>query len=347
MRTLALASARRPAFTLIELLVAVAVLSLLLSLLLPAVQAVRESARRTVCRTNLEQIGVALHSYVGTYRTFPPGYIFDAASAPPPPSGTGTNPPPQSLRRDDRPANGGRTPKPYIYDSLPPAPVLPPNDPGWGWFAMLLPQVEQKPLFDQIDFHRAVAAPGNLDLIRRPLEVVNCPSDVGTGLFPVLDDAGTAVAEAEATSYAACFGKFGLINIAPDDGDGLFQRNSRVRPENVTDGLSHTLAIGERSAGFAKAPWAGVITPGTVRTTPGAPVYGSTIEQAPCMALARIGTRGFNDPFSEPYDFFSFHPGLVNFAFGDGTVRGLSEGVDLSVLHALATRAGGEAVRIP
>ncbi|MCA9054516.1 MAG: DUF1559 domain-containing protein, partial [Planctomycetaceae bacterium] len=79
----------------------------------------------------------------------------------------------------------------------------------------------------------------------------------------------------------------------------------------------------------------------------GAPVYGSTIEQSPCMTLSRIGTRSLLDPFSEPYDFFSMHPGVVNFVYADGMVRGLAAGVDLSVLHALATRDGNEPVQSP
>lgn len=340
-------TARRPAFTLIELLVSIAILSLLLSLALPAVQAIRESARRTQCRTNLEQIGLALRNYESTHRTFPPGYVFADYSPPPPPSGTANDPAPQFTGLDDRAIDPGRIPKPYIYDAIPPAPVLPPNDPGWNWLAMLLPQLEQSTIYRQIDFRLAVQSPVHQAVLRLPLDIATCPSDHGAGLFGVLDDAGAQVAEAETSSYVACFGKYGLINVEPDLGNGLFQRNSRVRPEDVTDGLSNTLAIGERAAAFVKAPWAGVITPGTVRTTPGAPVFGSTIEQAPCMTLARMGTRTLNDPFSEPYDFFSMHPSLVNFVYADGTVRSLSDGVALDVLHALATRDGHEFVRSP
>jgi prepilin-type N-terminal cleavage/methylation domain-containing protein len=102
---------QRLAFTLIELLVVISIIGVLIALLLPAVQAAREAARRTQCVNNLKQLGVALHTYESTARSFPPGYIsnFDT-------SGTDTGP-------------------------------------GWGWAAMLLPQIEQKPLFDTINFN--------------------------------------------------------------------------------------------------------------------------------------------------------------------------------------------------
>ena len=76
-----------------------------------------------------------------------------------------------------------------------------------------------------------------------------------------------------------------------------------------------------------------------------APVYQSVIESAPCMALARAsGRRALNDPTSEPYDFFSPHRGQVQFAFADGSARPLSSSLDVEVLRALATRAGGETI---
>lgn len=190
-----------------------------------------------------------------------------------------------------------------------------------------------------------MASPVNTDIIARPLPLATCPSDSGTGVFDVLRRDGTQLAEASTTSYVAVFGKFGLINLNPDEGNGAFQRNSRVRTRDIRDGLSQTMIVGERAALFTKSPWAGVITGGTVHTTPGAPVYTSTIEEAPCMTLARIGTRTLNDRFSEPYDFFSAHNSQVFFLFADGSVRAISSGVDLDILHSLATRSGGENVR--
>ncbi|MFV0445461.1 MAG: DUF1559 domain-containing protein [Planctomycetaceae bacterium] len=336
-----------PGFTLIELLVTIAVIGLLLAMLLPALQATREAARRTVCRTNLEQIGIALRNYEGTHRTFPPGYIHDPLNStfyyrPSIPREVGPQIPLVTA-----PETWSGSAAPFVYDGLVPVTFPPANDPGWNWLALILPQLEQGSIYQQIDFQQSTYAPSNRALLALPLDMAVCPSDAGAGRFTVLDTKGRSMTEAEAGSYVACFGSLGLINVAPDDGNGLFQRNSRVRANDVTDGLSNTMAVGERAATFAQAPWVGVITAGSVRTTPGAPVFGSTLEHSPCMALARIGTRSLLDPFSEPYDFFSMHPGQVQFVFADGLVRGLSAGVDLNVLHALATRDGHESVQSP
>jgi hypothetical protein len=171
-----------------------------------------------------------------------------------------------------------------------------------------------------------------------------CPSDTDPGVYQVWDELNQPLARVATNSYAACFGSFGLMNTDPDTGNGLFQRNSRIRYADVPDGLSQTLAIGERAGMFAKTPWAGAMTGGTVRTTPGAPVYTSIVELAPAMVLARIGNRSLNSPFSEPYDFFSPHGSVVFFVFADGSVQGLTSSLDRDVLHALATRDQGDRV---
>ena len=320
----------RLGFTLIEVLVVIAIIGTLLALILPAVQAVREAARRSQCRNNLKQWGLALHQYHESHATYPPGYLF---AGPVPTSAAVIFVPPNALV--------GR-----IFDGwLPPPAAPPPQDPGWNWITMLLPQLAQSALYRQIDLDWSVGAPVNADKVVRPLPLVTCPSDTETGVFTVLRKDGSALADASTTSYVAVFGKYGLINTNPDDGDGTFQRNSRVRAQDIRDGLSQTISVGERAAMFAKAPWAGVMTGGTVRTTPGAPVYTSTIEESPCMTLARIGSRTLNDRFSEPYDFFSAHSGQVFFLFADGSVHAISSGINLEILHSLATRSGGEVVK--
>ena len=103
------AGTRRPAFTLVELLVVIAIIGILIALLLPAVQAAREAARRSQCTNNLKQIGLALHNYHDTHKSFPTGMV------------TFWPDPPGS----------------HVTD-----------EPVWGWAALVLPFIEQKPLHD-------------------------------------------------------------------------------------------------------------------------------------------------------------------------------------------------------
>jgi hypothetical protein len=199
--------------------------------------------------------------------------------------------------------------------------------------------MEQASLSDQIDFGLAVEDSRMASVRTFGLHYLTCPSDTDTGVYTVFDEVNAPLCRAATNSYVACFGAYGLINTDPDKGNGLFQRNSHIRLAQITDGLSQTVAVGERPAMFAKAPWAGVMTTGTVRTTPGAPVYSSTVELAPTMVLARAANRSLNSPYSEPYDFFSPHGELIYFVLADASVQGLTAGLDLDVFHALATRA--------
>ncbi|HVX15097.1 MAG TPA: DUF1559 domain-containing protein [Pirellulales bacterium] len=314
---------RRRAFTLIELLVVVAIIGILTALLIPAVQAARESGRRTQCASQLRQIGIAMALYHDARGGFPPGFIY--------------NGPPRPI-----PANLNQ------HRFLADAPVFTQNlpcDPGWGWLTLILPFLENRPLDESIDLTSAVWLPQNLSLRCQGLAIADCPSDTAKGVFPVVSQYGDVSWLCRSSSYAACYGSFGLINTDPDYGSGLFLRNSHFRLADILDGASSTIAVGERATMLARAPWAGVITHGTVVTTPGAPVYTSVSEEAPVMALARTANNYLNSPYSEPYDFFSAHSEIVNFLFADGSVHRLSASTDLDALHCLSTMTGGEAVQ--
>src|SRR5262245_19626457 len=139
-------SARRPAFTIIELLVVIAIVGLLVSLLVPAVQKVRESAANTQCVNNLKQIGVAMHNYVGVNKRFPPAYVTTNTSL------DGTL---YGIAFGDANRNG---------------------PPGWAWGTFLLPYLEQDPLYKSLRLDLPCWATENAALVKTKLSVFLCPS---------------------------------------------------------------------------------------------------------------------------------------------------------------------------
>jgi prepilin-type N-terminal cleavage/methylation domain-containing protein len=297
---------RRAAFTLIELLVVIAIIAVLIGLLLPAVQKVRDAALRMKCANNLKQIGLALHNYHGVNNCFPSGYLCPSPQADP------------------------------KYTS-----------PGWGWGALLLPYLEQDNLYKQINFSLPVEDPTHLAVRTTVLPAFVCPSDRSTGVFTVYSKNPPApLAQAATNSYAACHGFGDDLDDELDSFNGMFSRNSKVRVADVTDGTSNTIAVGERAALFTQTPWAGAVSFGTTRITPGAPVANpDVVEDAPSQVLAHVDQDTINDTSrDDPEDFYTPHTGVALFLFGDGSVRPLPIGIDLKVLQALATRNGGEVV---
>ncbi len=313
-------------FTLIELLVVIAIIAVLIALLLPAVQAAREAARRAQCVNNLKQMGLALHNYHDAIGTFPMGY---AAR------------------------------KKFVDGATDTAS-------GWGWAAMILPQLEQGPLFNAVNFSLAVEAPQNTTVLGTTISGYVCPSDVTTGPFQVSDASGSVLATAAPSSYAACVGGDSTDTTTGINNDGLgrgvMYRNSGVRLADITDGTSQTIAVVERSWSRATGLWAGVVTNGVIRRGPlnpcpktGALFYpAATLVQAHCHLINTI-----SDPDGGLDDCSSLHPGGANFLFADGSVRFLKsilsdagtnpDGSHIYtpsglVFQALASRNGGEVV---
>jgi prepilin-type N-terminal cleavage/methylation domain-containing protein len=298
-------SAGRKAFTLIELLVVIAIITALIGLMVPAVQRIRELANRVSCQNNLKQIGLALHQYHDVEYSFPPGYLWSPVTP------------------DD----------PRV------------TRPGWGWAAFLLPYIEQRPVSDQINFSLPVEDPANAAPRTLILRLFICPSDrTSSGIFNIRDANGLPLADAATNSYAACYGAEGEISAALGGGNGIFFRNSQIAIGDILDGTSYTIAIGERAAMFTQTPWAGAVSFGTARITPGAPTTSTAIEDAPTLTLAHTGSHSLGDPNEDPDDFFSPHPTVALFLFADGSVRPVRKTIPLPVLQALSTRAGGEVI---
>jgi prepilin-type N-terminal cleavage/methylation domain-containing protein/prepilin-type processing-associated H-X9-DG protein len=307
----------RPGFTLIELLVVIAIIATLLALLLPAVQKVREAANRVRCQNNLKQIGLALHLYHDQLGCLPSGYTWIPADFMVMPGGE------QCTNAAGDPTD---------------------TDPGWGWAALLLPYLEQDNLRQQIDLQVPAAAPRYEQLRTTVLSVFVCPSDSSTGVYPIESDEAWVTGQAATNSYAACYGSGQHITQEPGQGNGLFFRNSRLRFADIRDGTSTTLAIGERAALLTRTPWVGAPCEGILRITSGAPTTSSAWGDSPTQPLAQTGSHTVNDPAADPDNFFTPHPAAAQFLFADGSVRGVTRGIDVTVLQALSTRAGGEVV---
>lgn len=208
--------------------------------------------------------------------------------------------------------------------------------PGWGWASFLLADLEETNVqsemsrgFD-IGDARNQAARGTL------LPVFLCPSDPAPPSFTV-----------EATTTTVAYGNYLAVNgnqgvsDAAGTNDGSFLRNSWFRMADITDGLSCTLFVAERSQRMSYTTWVGAVTGGEVpsRLDPAA------IESAAALVLGHCGPHVPNNPAVTDADAFSSsHPSSVHFLLGDGSVRLITDSIAVPVYDALATRAGGEAV---
>lgn len=175
---------RRRGFTLIELLVVIAIIAVLLALLLPAVQQAREAARRTQCKNNLKQMGLALHNYHDSHKTFPPGVVSLLANP------SWVMPP------------GACTAAPIDLG------------PGWSFFTRMLPYLEECNFYNTIDFDQPLDAMVNAAPRTTPVRVFRCPSDPGPvsisiydcGSPPSVSATPTEIADFTSTSYVGSLG---------------------------------------------------------------------------------------------------------------------------------------------
>ena len=333
----------RRGFTLIELLVVIAIIAILVALLLPAVQQAREAARRSSCKNNLKQLGLAMHNYHDVHSTLPPGYVDMRGHA-------GNN---WSSVGDD--------------------------DGHWAWSALLLPYLEQSDTYDVLDVGNtpaSTAMANHTNEFQQTYPVFLCPSDSGAPKFhkPSVDPGyaidiqpGDVNTGLPLTNYITSNNIANVrINPAPDarkgtDGAiGPFFRDSNIKFRDISDGLSNTFLAGERAwriGGHIMS--AGTLLAVRDNTNRG-PTAGDNYPAWNQGLMTITGTvrypinvamTGKNTERSQAYS--SHHAGGAQFLMGDGAVRFISENTDLdndgawtpnSVVERLVGIADGDVV---
>jgi prepilin-type N-terminal cleavage/methylation domain-containing protein/prepilin-type processing-associated H-X9-DG protein len=321
-------TSQRRAFTLVELLVVIAIIGILVALLLPAVQAAREAARRTQCVNNMKQIGLGLLQYEHSEKRFPAarkgcdGIVL-------PGNYTGVDCSSQiSSAGYEMAAHGASA------------------------LVMILPYLEEQQLYDQFKVQTVSVWDGATGcrwcsdtdvkqaVANRPKAYV-CPSDGDLQQFADYKHEVPARNDVSTGSYANVAGTHG----PPNDGslkyanDGTFFYNRRFKVADILDGLSHTLFVGETIMGdtpIGSNIWSNGnrlnsnmrTTANPLNTPPGA-AYGGV---APITSGANVANGAFQ----------SRHPGGANFEYGDGHISFINDSIDLTVYQGLSTRAGSE-----
>jgi prepilin-type N-terminal cleavage/methylation domain-containing protein len=331
---------RRPAFTLIELLVVIAIIAILIALLLPAVQQAREAARRSQCRNNMKQLGLALHNYHDNFNQMAPGVVTRL-------SGSGNQ---------NQPSNNG--------DTLNTNRNLGPN-----WMVYILPYNDQAPLYNQLnnDASISVNVGSNATIRSTVIPGYLCPSDssntnalaryndvlIGGGTGPV----GPNWARG---NYGAALGR--LIGGSqtqwtsmPSDQRGAigFGRSANLR--DFTDGTTNTVAVWEIRVGITNTDPRGTWALGRY----GASLVGGCDNQGDCPGINAsndgsddvqgcdsrpaqgMGCWNGGDGQSAPR---SLHVGGVHALLGDGSVKFISQNLDFGIHRALNSVAGNETI---
>lgn len=328
-------------FTLIELLVVIAIIAVLVALLLPAVQQAREAARRSTCKNNLKQIGLALHNYHDTHSVFPPGYINDWGVAL---NGSGN---------EYNHKNGGVV----FHDAA-----------QWAWSAFVMPFMDQAPVYQAMRVSDMAAIDAITDNnIRQhmltPLESFRCPSDIaptfntsrsthnvlGWNFFlPTSNYVGLNTGLRETTGSGGYTGVDAILH-SHQHTTGIFWADSRVKMRDITDGTSNHILVGERAWRYRTANCRNLGESASLYVT-GAGDFVSNVKQGDSNALGVIGrgvngeTPNCNAGIAATNPFSSLHVGGAQFVFGDGRVRFISENTDLTLQRRLGWRNDGHPI---
>ncbi|MEI7853439.1 MAG: DUF1559 domain-containing protein [Planctomycetota bacterium] len=311
-------------FTLIELLVVIAIIGILVGLLLPAVQKVREAASRTRCLNNLKQIGLALHGYHDVNARLPSG---------------------QSPWR-----NASNTAD--VWD-------VTPFEGCWSFLVYILPFIEQEAIYKKAKAYGSSAANAyswNNPVAAQEMKIYNCPADARGVLAMTAAAAGTSVDQ----SLTGYLGNAGTTSISMD---GVLFMDSKVRFTDITDGLSNTFVVGERPPNsnlefgwwFAAYGYDGKGNGDCVMTSNDLAIANYFIANysgppnKPCNGTAaqKIGLQpGTPEVGCDAAHYWSFHNGGSVFLMGDGSTRMIFNSSN-TIIGALSTRSTGELSNIP
>ncbi len=308
----------RYGFTLIELLVVMAIIAILMSLLLPAVHQVREAARRTKCKNNLKQLGLAFHNYHDAHGTFPPGYVS------------------RNVTRAD--------------------PATSETGPGFAWGALMLPYLDQQGLYNVINFELNASNPVNIPHGDTFLTPFRCDSDPAPEVFFVND--GTTNYDLATANYVGVFGYGSVTTVPGNPNPaGLLYRNSYTRFSDITDGTSHTMLIGERTSKHnfvsgvtavdSHSTWYAAI-PNASRP---AGMGMMPNEGSASLVLGHVGqTTGtmvmHHTPNSTNHiaNFSSMHDGGFQVLMADGSVHFLSQNINYDTFRWLGQHSDGNVI---
>jgi prepilin-type N-terminal cleavage/methylation domain-containing protein/prepilin-type processing-associated H-X9-DG protein len=315
---------KRPGFTLVELLVVIAIIGILIALLLPAVQAAREAARRTQCTNNLKQMALGIHNYGDVWRVFPPGYLGQ------PPANCSS-------------VNNGST-----------------QARGWGWGALILPYVEQSTLYEGLaptsrqivcgipTGAQATPAVGNAALQKTKLPFYVCPSAPDAELNDTRLPGAPAAPGSHAKSNYVGVSGMDFSGVSATTGrKGIFVNGMlhKTALRDVKDGTSSTFLVGEkyrRDLDAVKQTFSpGEYTGGFwVGVAPDTQIANTVMQLALPPSTFAINGASINA-------FASRHPGGAQFALTDGSVRFVSENANQETIADMGTMNDGKAITFP